>query len=142
MNKIRVVLQVVAVLAAWLIGLHSWAGDQSNWQGYLIDRQCAESVREDSDPLAFVLHHKKDCALMPNCRAKGYSLFADGKWYDLDKRGNDLSVKLLKASKKTRAFFVQIQGTKQGNVLKVQSMKESEAPKAKNGAEKEHHGNN
>ena len=142
MNNIRVVLQMVAMLVVWLLGLNSWAGDQSNWQGYLIDRQCAESVREDSDPLTFVLHHKKDCALMPNCQAKGYSLFADGKWYDLDKRGNELAVKLLKASKKMRAFYVRIYGMKQGNVLKVQSMKESEAPKAKDGAEKENHGNN
>lgn len=104
------------------------------WQGYLLDRQCADSVREDSDPKVFIKHHTKDCALMPNCRAKGYSVYVasteNDKWLDLDKKGNDIAVKLLKASKRRSAFYVEVTGTRQDKVLKTQSIKEIDEPKA------------
>lgn len=103
------------------------------WQGYLLDRQCADSVREDADPKVFIQHHTKDCALMPNCRAKGYSVYVassdNDKWFDLDKKGNDLAVKLLKASKRRSGFYVEVTGTQQDKVLKTQSIKEIEEPK-------------
>lgn len=103
---------------------------QGKWQGYLVDRQCADSVREDSNPKTFVQNHTKDCSLMPNCRAKGYSLYADSTWFDLDKKGNELAVKLLTASKRNSGFYVEVTGTKQAKVLKTQSIKEIEEPKA------------
>lgn len=142
MNKLNVLLGTGTVLtmAAWSLDLQGLAAGQTHWQGYLIDRQCAESVRDDSDPKAYVLHHTKDCALMPNCRAKGYALFVDGKWYDLDKRGNELAVKILTASKKKRGFYVRVTAAVQGKLMKVESMKETEEPKPNTGAEKSKHG--
>jgi uncharacterized protein YxeA len=140
MNKLHVLLGTIPMLTAWSVGLEGLAAGQKQWQGYLIDRQCAESVKGDSDSKAFVLHHTKDCALMPNCRATGYALFVDNKWYELDKRGNELAVKVLTASKKKRGFYVRVTGTAQGKVLKVESIKESEEPKPNNGAEKKRHG--
>lgn len=106
---------------------------RGKWQGYLVDRQCADSVREDSDPKTFIHHHTKDCALMPNCRAKGYSVYvtpAENKWLDLDKKGNELAVKLLKSSKRRSGFYVEITGTQQNKVLKTQTIKEIDEPKA------------
>lgn len=106
----------------------------STWQGYLVDRQCADSVREDSDPKVFIQHHTKDCALMPNCRAKGYSVYVastgNDKWLDLDKKGNDMAVKLLKATKRRSGFYVEVTGTRQDKMLKTQSIKEIDEPKA------------
>lgn len=139
MNKFQIVLGIaVVILATGFIDVVAAGGCQ--WQGYLLDRQCADSIREDSDPKTFILHHTKNCALMPNCRAKGYALFVDGKWYEFDKRGNELAVKLLKASKKERGFYVCVAGTAQGKVLKVQSMKEGVEPKS-NETEREKDGN-
>jgi hypothetical protein len=106
----------------------------NKWQGYLLDRQCADSVREDADPKVFIQHHTKDCALMPNCRAKGYSVYVASaetdKWLDLDKKGNAMAVKLLKASKRRSGFYVEITGIRQDKVLKTQSIKEIDEPKA------------
>lgn len=138
MNKL--LLGSIPVLAAWSVGFEGLAAGQTHWQGYLIDRQCAESIREDSNAKAFVLLHTKDCALMPNCKAKGYALFMDGKWYELDKRGTELAVKILTASKKERGFYVRITGAVQGKLLQVESIKESEAPKLNTGVEKKKHG--
>lgn len=107
-------------------------GGRSKWQGYLVDRQCADSVREDSDPKAFIQHHTKNCALMPNCRAKGYSIYVDTperKWFDLDKKGNELVVKLLKASKRRSGFYVEVTGTQKKQVLQTQNIEEIDESK-------------
>ena len=106
---------------------------EKKWQGYLLDRGCAGSVREDSDPTAFVQNHTKDCVLMPNCRAKGYSIYAtspERKWLDLDKKGNDLALKLLKSSKRRIGFYVEVTGTEKKQLLKTQTIKEIDEPKA------------
>lgn len=136
MKKLHVLSGTIPMLAAWSLGIEAVCAGQNHWQGYLIDRQCAESIKDDSDRKTFVVHHTKDCALMPNCRAKGYALFVDNKWYDLDKRGNELAVRILTVSNKKRGFYVRVTGTTQGQVLKVESMKESEEPMPGNGAEK------
>jgi hypothetical protein len=70
---------------------------------------------------------------MANCRAKGYSIYAtspERKWLDLDKKGNDLALKLLKASKKRIGFYVEVTGTATKKVLKTQSIEEIDEPKA------------
>lgn len=132
--------QVLFAFSVWICGFDALAASESQWQGYLLDRQCAEHVRDDSDPKSFILHHTKDCALMPNCRAKGYALFVSGKWYELDTHGNELAVKLLLASKKKRGFYVRVSGSAQGNLLKVETMRESEEPKPSKSAEKDKNG--
>lgn len=124
---LMVLLLSISMLAGWTDG---FCAGQEKWRGYMVDRQCADSVREDSDPKAFLQHHTKDCALMPNCRARGYSLYADGNWFDFDKAGNERAVKVLRASKRKSGFFVEVAGTAQGKVLKVGSIKEIEEPKA------------
>ena len=106
------------------------AAEVRKWQGYLIDRQCADSVREDSDPKVFIQHHTKDCALMPNCRAKGYTLYSTHKWLNLDKRGGEIAVKVLKGSKRKSGFYVEVTGTFDKELLKTASIKEIDEPKA------------
>ncbi len=141
MSLLRVSLAGILVLViGWLAMAKSLAADLVQIQGYLVDRQCAESVWNSSDPLSFVRSHIKDCALMPNCIQEGYVLFANSKWYYLSKHGNELAVKVLKASKKQRGFYVQVSGELQNDRLQVQSIKELEEPKTGNGIEKMHNG--
>jgi len=130
MRKLATALCAILLLSGTAAAFSAAA---SKWQGYLLDRQCADSVREDAEPKVFIQHHTKDCALMPNCRAKGYSVYVastdNDKWFDLDNKGNDLAVKLLKASKRRSGFYVEVTGTRQDKVLKTQSIKEIEEPK-------------
>lgn len=108
----------------------AYAAEASKWRGYLLDKMCADSVVEDSNPTSFIQHHTKDCALMRNCKAAGYGLYVKGKWFDLDKQGNQQAIKVLQASKKNSGFYVEIAGGLHGKVLQVQSIKEVEEPKA------------
>ena len=133
--KTLVSLPTTVAVAVLLSSTSSAEEKISTFRGYLLDKQCGDSVKEDSDPEDFIKHHTKDCALMPNCRRKGYSLFAKPDWYDLDKHGNKLAVKLLQNSKRRSAFFVQVKGSSSDGLLKVKSIEEVESPATQENAE-------
>lgn len=138
-------LLAVSVLAVWaylaLAGevkppsLRTGSSQAMKWQGYLADRQCADSVREDNDPKDFLRHHMKDCALMPNCRAKGYELYSGHRWLTLDKHGNELAVGALKGSKRKSGLYVEVLGSRKGDALMVQGIREIEEPRLNEGGE-------
>jgi len=63
-------------------------------KGDIIDNMCADA---NKDNLAeFVKTHTKECALMPNCQASGYSIFADGKLSKFDAASNAKVAEFLK----------------------------------------------
>jgi hypothetical protein len=101
------------------------------WRGYIIDKKCADSVKDDSNPKSFVEQHTADCLLM--CKGKGYSLYSQGKWFDLDQKGNQLVLKLLRQSKKARSFYVEITAEVKDKILAVQDVKELTEHKNNNG---------
>jgi hypothetical protein len=74
-----------AMLAVLLVGLAASAFLEAKpitLKGTLIDNHCAAMAK---DNLAeFVKTHTKACAIMPDCAASGYSIFADGKLYKFD----------------------------------------------------------
>ena len=122
---------VAAVAGLTLFSAVSASEKVSSFNGYLVDRQCADAMRQDPDPKTFIQHHTKDCALMPNCRIKGYTLFTtQKKWLNLNKRGSEIAIKLLKASKRTSGFYVEVTGTLDKELLKTDSIKEIDEPKA------------
>lgn len=125
-NFVRASSVAVLILAA--SSASAMPEPKGTFSGYLVDKQCADSVREDSDPVDFIKHHTKDCSLMINCRRKGYSLYVKPHWYDLDKHGNKLAIKLLQNSKRRNAFFVEVEGPAKAGVLRVKSMKEIPEP--------------
>lgn len=122
LQMILAALTVVAVMTAAI------GAEEQKWAGYLIDKQCAEAVREDPDPTAFVQRHNKDCALMPNCKKVGYSVYSSRKWFDLDREGDALAIKLLQTSKRQNGFYVEIVGSRSGKVLKVKTIREIAEP--------------
>jgi len=70
--------------------------DTMTLKGDIIDNMCANG---NKDNLAeFVKSHTKDCALMPNCVASGYSLFVDGKLHKFDEASNKKIEEFLKKS--------------------------------------------
>lgn len=93
---------------------------QESISGYLIDQNCARALKDDSGALNFVRHHTRNCALLPSCRAKGYALFSDGKWFDLDLDGSKLAERIIRASKRERGFHVSVKGEVKGKIIKVE----------------------
>ena len=56
-------------------------------KGDIIDNRCALAQKAE-DLAGFVKTHTKQYALMPDCVASGYSIFADGKLNKFDKEGS------------------------------------------------------
>lgn len=92
------------------------------WHGYIIDRKCASTVKVSGGLKSFVEQHTTDCLLM--CKDRGYSLYSEGKWIDLDTKGNQLVLQILQNTQKERGLYVEIIGIEKNNVLTVQSIKE------------------
>lgn len=52
--------------------------------GTIIDNHCA-SAQKPEELGSFIKTHTKQCTLMPDCVASGYSIYADGKLAKFDK---------------------------------------------------------
>jgi type 1 fimbria pilin len=90
--------------------------------GNLMDNACAESAK---DLGAKAKNHSTSCALMDGCEKSGYAVYAaDSKLYKLDDKGNDLAVDLLKNTKTKNGVKVSVEGTLNGDTVKVTKLTE------------------
>jgi len=90
--------------------------------GNLIDNACAESAK-DLDTKA--KNHSTSCAMMDGCEKSGYAVYAsDKKLYKLDDKGNDSAADLLKNTKTKKGVKVSVEGTLDGNTIKVTKLTE------------------
>ena len=91
--------------------------------GYIIDNAC--SARASSENGAEkVKNHTVKCALMPSCAKSGYAVYADGKLFKLDEEGNKKASDILKNTKSEKSVQVSVEGTVDGDTLKVKSISE------------------
>ena len=90
--------------------------------GNLMDNACAESAKDIS---ARAKNHSTSCALMDGCEKSGYAVYAtDSKLYKLDDKGNDLAADLLKNTKTKNGVKVSVEGTLDGDTIKVTKLTE------------------
>ena len=113
------VLTIVIFMAAMLYA----QGDKSvKISGYLIDNACAESAK---DLGARAKNHPTSCALMDGCEKSGYAVYAeDNKLYKLDDKGNESAADLLKNTKTKKGLKVLVEGTVDGETIKVTKLTE------------------
>lgn len=100
----------------------------SQYTGYLVDRSCAAQIKVDnkgSDPSPSLKKHTRHCSLEPSCCEAGYSLYSQGKWFDLDAKGNELAKKIFEQSKKESGHMFNISGIFKRNELRVASIAEA-----------------
>ena len=116
------------VIAVLPFGVDAAQASNRTYDGYLLDKQCSEAVRHDSNPLDFIMHHTRDCCLMLNCQKKGYCLYTNGTWLTLDSQGNKLAISALKQSQKNSAIYVRMQGVAKKGLLIVKSVAEIQQP--------------
>jgi Skp family chaperone for outer membrane proteins len=96
--------------------------------GYVVDNMCAAAHKDDKDVLDTVKTHPKECALMDDCLKSGYAVLTeDGKFYKLDEAGNKKVVELLKKSKSEKGLMVTVEGTIEGDTLRVKTISEAKA---------------
>ncbi|MBZ0189543.1 MAG: hypothetical protein K8F91_25070 [Candidatus Obscuribacterales bacterium] len=131
MTKSRLHLYLLLLCFGGVVGLVGLIGsadarESSKWQGYLIDRLCMKTVKDDPKPKDFIHHHTKSCLLMPACKKSGYTLYTEGNWLMLDERGNKLAIEVIKASKRESEFFVEVEGRQTKDLIKVSRIREIE----------------
>lgn len=81
----------------------------------LVDNACAAKVKDNPDA------HTTSCALQ--CEKSGFAVVSDGAVLKLDKSGNAKAAAALKATKKTDHLRATVTGEKDGDTIKVKSLK-------------------
>ena len=94
-------------------------------EGYIMDNACASAHSKDANFGDKIKKHTTSCALMPNCAESGYVVYtADKKLYKLDKTGSESAEALLKDTKTTAGVAVIVEGTLDGDTIKVTKISE------------------
>ena len=105
--------------------------------GYLSDNACwgnKDGIAVDGANLKTNPEkHTVACLTAKGCAASGYGLLkkgADGTYTmtKFDKKGNKLAMALLKKTKKTDNYYVEVKGTESKGMLKVKAIEEAAAP--------------
>ncbi len=82
----------------------------------LVDVACSSKVKANPDS------HTRDCAI--KCEKSGYAIVtSDGSVLKLDEKGNQEAAAALKASKKSDHLRATVTGDRDGDTLKVKSLK-------------------
>jgi hypothetical protein len=63
---------------------------------------------------------------MGECIKSGYGIFADGKWYPFDAKGNELSKALFEKTRKKDHVKVTVEGMKHDGKILVEKLTEAE----------------
>lgn len=98
-------------------------GKEVKLTGYVIDNACSARAAGENGAEK-VKNHTVKCAMMPPCAKSGYAVFADGKLYKLDEEGNKKAADILKNTKAEKGVQVSVEGTVDGDTLKVKSISE------------------
>ena len=101
---------VPAILIALPCAAETWTN------AALVDVACSSKVKADPDV------HTRDCAI--KCEKTGYALVtSDGAVLKLDEKGNREAIAALKASTKADHLHATVVGDRDGDIIKVKSLK-------------------
>jgi len=118
-------LTLVAGLALVLMAVSLSAQDKTvTLDGYMIDNACASSHASDPDLDTVIKTHATSCALMAACEESGYAVYANKKVYKFDATGNTSAVEILKNTKSKKGLHVKVEGTIDGDTIKVTKITE------------------
>ena len=121
----RKLLPLMAALALVLMAVAMSAQDKTvTLDGYMIDNACASSHATDKTFGTWVKTHGTSCAMMENCEKSGYAVYANDKIYKFDDKGNASAEELLKSTKSQKGLHVKVEGTVDGDTIKVTKLTE------------------
>src|SRR5262252_6712093 len=104
----------LSLLAVGLIAVSTVrAHEKVKLTGYVVDVVCAAE-------------HSKECALMEECVKSGYGIFADGKWYPFDAKGNSLAKALFEKTAKKDPIKVTVEGMNHEGKILVEKLTEAD----------------
>jgi hypothetical protein len=110
MNRIKLVGFAALVALPGLCAAETWSNVA------LVDNNCMAKSKADPDA------HTKDCAL--KCSSSGYAVVtSDGTVLKLDAKGNKDAIAAINATAKPDHLRVTVSGDKDGDTIKVKSLK-------------------
>jgi len=102
-------------LIAGAIVLLPLASFADTWKdAHFIDAGCQAKMKADTDK------HTKECAL--KCSDTGFGIVLDGKFLKFDDAGNKQAIAELNKLKKKDHIRANVTGTRDGDVIKVQTV--------------------
>jgi hypothetical protein len=90
--------------------------------GYMIDNACASSSK--TKDMTWIKTHATSCATMEACEKSGYAVYANDKIYKFDDAGNASAEELLKTTKSKKGLHIKVEGTVDGDMIKVTKLTE------------------
>jgi hypothetical protein len=94
-------------------------------EGYIMDNACASGHLKDADFVERAKKHATSCTVAPSCAESGYVVYtADAKVYKLDQAGNKSAEALLKDTDTKFGVQVSVEGTVEGDTIKVAKITE------------------
>ena len=120
-------LALVSVLAVVLSVAAFSTPPQANevtLTGNIVDKACATGRMKKENPQEAIDAHTKKCSLMENCLKSGLGVYADGKYTELDEKGNGLAKAALEASTKEKSAKFKVTGKMMDGKLAVTKIEE------------------
>ena len=115
-------LPLAAALALVLMAFSLSAQDKTvTLDAYMIDNACASKHTADPE---WIKTHDTSCAKMDACETSGYAVYADKKVYKFDDAGNTSAAEILKNTKSKKGLHVKVEGTIDGDTIKVTKITE------------------
>ncbi len=127
---LRFTIAMMVVFAVSSLGLAKVAPATDNgsqkFTGYLIDKMCGvkDAKLDPAKATEKAMKHTKDCALEDMCKEDGYGIISNGKFIKFDETGDKLASAYFDKSSKENDYLVDVEGTMDGDVLKVSSINE------------------
>ena len=106
----------IAILLAFSLALPAFAAAESWTNVSIVDTQCSKKVAANPDA------HSRSCALA--CAKSGFGIIdKNGQYLKFDTKGNEEATQLLQSSSEKDHLRVNVTGRKQGETIRVQSLK-------------------
>jgi len=115
---------VIAFTILFAVVLYAKDDKTVKLTGYLLDNTCSAGHTGDKDFAEDSKKHPTSCAKMESCEKGGYAVYAGDKLYKFDTAGNDKAVEVLKNTKVAKGVKVTVEGTLDGDTIKVTKLTE------------------
>lgn len=115
---------VIAFTILFAVVLYAKDDKNVKLTGYLLDNNCTAGHVDDKDFAEQAKKHPTSCAKMEACEKAGYSVYAGNKLYKFDDAGNAKAEEVLKNTKALKGVKVEVEGTVEGDTIKVTKMTE------------------
>ncbi len=118
----------LSLIALLFVASFVSAHEKVKLTGYVADVMCSadHAKGKPEDAMKFAAEHTKECGLMEECIKSGYGIFADGKWYPFDAKGNELTKALFEKTQKKDHVKVTVEGMKHDGKILVEKLTEAQ----------------